>query len=305
MRVPLTLADRVEQLDEIFDLRRIMQRPDSAAQVEKYYNKSSLGYALLHSTNGSIHMALNPDGVFHKNGYYRAPDLVWSLLKPLRPSRILELGAGTGFNMERLGTLAPNVVLHGIDITARHIREARKRLREASNIVLDHGDFEKLPYRDNYFDGIYSIESFCHALDLDAAFSSAVRALRPRGLLVIVDAWRTPKADVADQSLLEALSLTERSMAVARTIELEAWLERARMAGLDLDYSIDLSEEVLPNLERFERWAMAFMKRRRLAITVGKVLRLRLLENVIAGYLMAESVRSGFHTYQLVVLRKT
>jgi hypothetical protein len=81
------------------------------------------------------------------------------------------------------------------------------------------------------------------------------------------------------------------------------WLQLAAESGFELEKRLELSTEVMPNLERFEGMAERFMSHPRIARFAGQTLKLRLLENVIAGYLMAESVRSGYHTYDALIMR--
>jgi SAM-dependent methyltransferase len=281
-----------------------MERKLNNDQIVDYYKKSSVGYALFHSKQGSIHMALSTDGRFSEEGYYRAPKLAWEHIDGKLPvNRVLELGCGSGFNLEVISRSNPSVDFLGIDLTPRHVTNARKKLGDYHNVEVSAGDFQNLEYPAGFFGGAYSIESFCHATDPQAAFATLRKALRVGAPFVVIDAWRTDLTQASSQSLLAALSLTERSMAVSKTMLQSEWLGLAEKSGFELERRLELSTEVMPNLERFESMAQRFMSHPRLARFAGQTLKLRLLENVIAGYLMAESVRSGYHTYDALVLK--
>lgn len=302
---PQALASRVKRLSKYFDLSRIMTRPSSAADIVKYYRKSSLGYALFHSQQGSIHMALSENGQFDPQGYKRAPRLVWDAIQDtLKLPLVLELGFGRGYNLEVISDLAPSTDFHGIDLSPGHERSARKRLKATHNASVSVGDFQSLDFRPQSAGAAFSIESFCHAQNHAVALASVHKVLAPGAPFVVVDAWRTDAIPLGDAELMDALKLTERSMAVSATATQSDWINAAQGAGFEVVHVTPLSNEVLPNLERFEHLAERFMSHSNIAFIAGRILRLRLLENVIAGYLMAESVRAGLHTYDMITLRR-
>lgn len=101
-----------------------------------------------------------------------------------------------------------------------------------------------------------------------------------------------------------ALKLTEKSMSVSNALTQREWLALARRSGFRRTGITPLSHEALPNLERFERMAERFMTHPRSARLLSRGLGLRLIENVSAGYLMAESVRQGLHTYDMITLTR-
>lgn len=298
------LVERVHKLSRYFDLDRIINRADSADDIVKYYRKSALGYSLFHSRQGSIHMALSPDGVFEEGGYYRAPKLVWEALNAGgSPRRVLELGSGNGFNLELIAGQSPETTFTGIDLVDRHVAESRRRLSGRSNAAVIKGDFHRLGEPTGYFSGAYSIESFCHAADPALALREVSRVLASGARFVVIDAWRT-SVNAVPEDVERALKLTEKSMSVSNALAQDEWIALASAAGLKLSSVKALSSEVLPNLERFERMAERFMSYPRTAQLTGRYLGLRILENVIAGYLMAESVRDGLHTYDMITLTR-
>lgn len=298
------LVGRAAKLSRYFDLDRIINRASSPEDIIKYYRKSALGYSLFHSRQGSIHMALNPDGVFDEGGYYRAPKLVWEeLSRDGDPRRVIELGCGNGFNLDLVASESPETTFTGVDLVSRHVNESRRRLAGRSNAAAIQGDFQTLDVPEGYFKGAYSIESFCHAGDPAKALREIARVLEPGSKFVVVDAWRRSSAAVPVDTE-RALKLTEKSMSVSNALAQNEWIALAKASGFRRAEIKPLSKEVLPNLERFEHMAERFMSYPRTARLMGRYLGLRILENVIAGYLMAESVRDGFHTYDMITLTR-
>ncbi|HEY4690857.1 MAG TPA: hypothetical protein VIK33_16215 [Anaerolineae bacterium] len=74
---------------------------DKTAEVfldKPYYQQSYAAYSFFHSNTGAIHMALNFDGKFDPDGYYGQVRLVHEQVQQVRPSTVLELASGRGFD---------------------------------------------------------------------------------------------------------------------------------------------------------------------------------------------------------------
>jgi len=52
----------------------------------------------------------------------------------------------------------------------------------AGQVQVVQGDFMKLPFEDNSFDGVYAIEATCHAPDRVGVYSEILRVLKPGGV---------------------------------------------------------------------------------------------------------------------------
>jgi len=103
----------------------------------------------------------------------------------LGPGRkVLEIGCGTGVFLEKVAASGAHIT--GIDLSEDLLARARARLAGASNVTLDRGNAEDLPYPDGQFDAVYG-SSVLHHLDLVAALRAAHRVLRPGGRLVFAE----------------------------------------------------------------------------------------------------------------------
>jgi ubiquinone/menaquinone biosynthesis C-methylase UbiE len=103
----------------------------------------------------------------------------------LRPGVLaLELGCGTGVFLEK--TASSGATLHGLDLSEDLLAKARVRLAAATNVRLDRGNAEAMPYPDRHFDAVYG-SSVLHHLDLDAALREVFRVLKPGGRLVFAE----------------------------------------------------------------------------------------------------------------------
>jgi SAM-dependent methyltransferase len=304
MSSPSELERRIATLAQFFPTTPIAHRAINSADIISYYRQSAPGYNLFHSHDGSIHLALNPDGRYDPNGYAHQPELVAAIARANSAKQLLELGCGRGYNMAILARLLPASDLIGIDLSKKHVKSALRSLRDVVNGYAQVGDFEDMSFADATFDLLYSIESFCHALNLRKALLETRRVAIAGAKFVVIDAWRTDAYDRASTTEQLAVALTEKAMAVAGTTTFSAWREAARQAGwsVDSDGVDDLRSQVMPNLERFERMAQRYLGHPRTVRWSRRIWRGHLLDNAIAGYLMAQTVRQGLHTYQSVTL---
>lgn len=119
-----------------------------------------------------------------------------ALLSLVSPQlRVADLGCGTG---EALVELAPVVArLIGVDQAEAMLEAAAARVAGAENVELRRGDLEALPLADGEIDAALCMLVLHHVADLPRAFAEIARALRPGGMLVVIDmvahdrvAWR-------------------------------------------------------------------------------------------------------------------
>ena len=94
-------------------------------------------------------------------------------LNVLRP-RILDVGCGTGANLELLGQFGE---AHGVDVSEDALAFCRARGLEN----VKHGEAERLPYEDNSFDLVTGLDVVEHLDDDAAGLSEMRRVLKPGG----------------------------------------------------------------------------------------------------------------------------
>ena len=93
---------------------------------------------------------------------------------------LLDIGCGTGLFVERyVGTGCSAV---GLDISRKMIEKARCRCTSCDFTI---GTGEKIPFRDNSFDGISSLLVFSYVKDPKEMLSEAFRVLKPGGSIAI------------------------------------------------------------------------------------------------------------------------
>jgi len=102
-------------------------------------------------------------------------------------SRVLDVGCGKGFFLYDVKSVLSQVEIRGIDISSYAIENSKEEVRP----FLDLGPAHKLPYSDNYFDLVISINTL-HNLyihDLEKALQEIERVSKGNSY-VVVESYR-------------------------------------------------------------------------------------------------------------------
>ena len=279
--------------------RPLPERPGLDAIVS-YFTRSAPLYFFAHSMRGAMHMALNPDGTFHRRGYQAQSLIVERHIRTQGARRVLEIGCGRGFNLLNLARRNSDVALVGIDLTPLHVRAARAAARRRRNLDIDEGDFHHLPYADESFDLVFSVEAICHAADVYRVVEEVRRVLRPGGRFVTIEPWRRPEFETLGQPARDAAQLIETVFVLPNLQEFDRWLERTTTLGFEPILSEDVTAATLPNLEKLRRQALRWRR-----FSWGRAA----MENALAAIVMGECFRDGASTapgcYRITVVERT
>jgi arsenite methyltransferase len=107
--------------------------------------------------------------------------------------RILDVGVGTGhmaFDMAK-ATIGHNEIV-GIDISDDMLNTCRDRCTDLPNVSFEMADLYDLPFNEESFDVVLSVQVFEYLEDVQTALLELHRVLKPGGRLVLRDAdWGT------------------------------------------------------------------------------------------------------------------
>jgi ubiquinone/menaquinone biosynthesis C-methylase UbiE len=112
-------------------------------------------------------------------------------LMKLKPGeRVLDLGCGAGWASRLLAQLvgggdrSGQVV--GLDVSDEMIRRARATSQQYDNILFVVGSAQQIPWQEDFFDKVLSVESFYYYGDQGSALDEVRRVMAPGGELYIL-----------------------------------------------------------------------------------------------------------------------
>lgn len=105
--------------------------------------------------------------------------------------RVLDLGCGSGWATRLLARLVadgPQGIGQavGLDISDEMVRQARATSKDFENIMFIQGSAAQIPWEENFFDKVLSVESFYYYPDQDRALAELFRVMAPHGRLFIL-----------------------------------------------------------------------------------------------------------------------
>lgn len=112
-------------------------------------------------------------------------------LMALKPGeRVLDLGCGAGWASRLLaravdGGERPGQVI-GLDVSDEMIRRARANSTQYDNLMFVVGSAQQIPWEENFFDKVLSVESFYYYGDQEGALAELFRVMAPKGELFIL-----------------------------------------------------------------------------------------------------------------------
>jgi len=207
------------------------------AGVRRYYDANTWKF-LLSGTQRAIHRELWGPGVTSAGeAVHHTHALVLDHVAPAH-RRVLDLGCGVGtaalYLAERRPVEAVGVSISPAQIDLAEQFAARSKPLQGS-VRFVTADFTDLPDELTGFDLAFAIESFVHADPAAAFFRQAARALRPGGVLVVIDDVRV--TDPSDPRLDDFRT----GWHVSSLLSVQEAARLAADAGLELEESTDLS----------------------------------------------------------------
>jgi arsenite methyltransferase len=117
-------------------------------------------------------------------------------LMNLKPGeRVLDLGCGAGWASRLMAKAVANgdkqgqVV--GLDVSDEMIRRARAGSTDYDNVMFVVGSAQQIPWDENFFDKVLSVESFYYYGDQERALAELFRVMAPKGeLYILINLYR-------------------------------------------------------------------------------------------------------------------
>ena len=121
-----------------------------------------------------------------------------SLLPGMDNAEVLDLGCGTGLELEAYFKLNPDAKVTGIDLTEAMLDVLKEKL-PGMNITTVCGSYFEVPFGEETFDAAVSVESLHHFSEEEKLplYTKLWKALKPGGYFVLTDFF----ADTDDQEV--------------------------------------------------------------------------------------------------------
>ncbi len=119
-------------------------------------------------------------GVAHENYWFRRHQVMYEWLLPyVGGADVLEAGASEGYGADLMRPVAASVAALDYDADAvRHVASTYP------HVPVVHGNLVRLPFADDCFDAVVSLQTVEHLWDQETFVGECVRVLRPGGRFI-------------------------------------------------------------------------------------------------------------------------
>lgn len=172
---------------------------------------------------------------------------LFARMAPQPDDRLLEIGCGDGWAARLVAPLALDGAVVGIDVSGEMIARARERSADLDNVLLAPGAAEEIPWAEDYFTHVYSIEAAYYFPDPDRAAREIFRVATYGGRFWILINFYAENAASHDWPAEVGLTMHLKSA--------DEWVEIFRAAGF-AEVAVDriVDETSIP--ERYEGEAL-------------------------------------------------
>lgn len=243
-------------VDDYSNLHRKESTETKAKQyqvlVNAYYDLATVFYEW--GWGSSFHFSYQYPGEsfdesIRRHEYYLASQLNITHEK----QHVLDVGCGIGGPMRNICrflqchvtgiTLNPYQVQRGNELTAKS-KDAFCRTHAKSV----QGDFMRLPFADDYFDGVFAIEATCHAPDRVACYGEIFRVLKPGAIFACYEWCLTTKYDPNNPEHVRMKADIEEGNGLPDITTTEACWNAIKQAGFEpiVERDLALTPDVQP-----------------------------------------------------------
>lgn len=149
-------------------------------------------------------------------------------------ARVLDLGCGGGHAAFAVARQASEVIAYDLSVQMLDVVRAAVLERGLSNVAVQQGSADRLPFADASFDLVCTRFSAHHWRNLPQALQEAARVLRQGGRLVVIDT--AAPADVLADTYMQAIELL-RDTSHVRNVSLSSWKKLIAQTGLQVGFS--------------------------------------------------------------------
>jgi len=221
--------------------------------IIKYYDECESDYKLLWhlGEQSALHYGFwKADTRLLRDALRNMNDYVLDMLGLKPGEQYLDAGCGIG-GTAMYATSKCRCSVHGISLSEKQIQTAK--FKSGSKNLIGSVDFSvqnfcNTSFDSASFDGVYGIESICHAFDKKSFFLEAYRLLKSGGQLVVADFFESKhNMEPAEKNLMAKWA---ESWAVPSFSNFENFIQDAENIGLKLVENNNISQAIQKTARR-------------------------------------------------------
>jgi MPBQ/MSBQ methyltransferase len=228
---------------------------NSKQNVQDYYTEAGPDYEIW-SKDFNMHfgLALNPMDCWSREKMLRQMNnYVFKKLgiKSLESGKIYDLGSGLSASLRQAARSFHKLQFCGVTIVPWQVQQSNKMIRQAmvQNAEVKLEDYTNTSFQEASADGVYFIESLCHAdgLDKPAPLREAYRLLKPNKKIVIADGMTIVEPENFGKILHSIYRVVCDNWALSDMANVHATTKRLKQIGFKNIQCEDVSWKIAPS----------------------------------------------------------
>lgn len=227
--------------------------------VRKYFGSRESQWGYRYLLKGVRHFGYYPEKENSRISISKAQENLTKMVGEslgLSPgSRVLDAGFGEGVVAIYLA-LNFGYKVTGIDIMKENIPVAERRaLRSGTHIDFIAGDYSHTNFPDNYFDGIYTVETLVHTSNLEKTLAEFMRILKPGGVLVNFEYFLEDKLSNGEEKIWHSIYQGGAMMDAFNKFRIGSAIQFWKDTGFQNINVQDITSHVIPFIRKLRNLA--------------------------------------------------
>jgi len=277
----------LKQIDQLFDIPRIINERQEKSHIIRYYVRNKLTYRIFYSWEGFYHSGISYDGRRKSEDVREQERIIEGYIHDLEASRVLEIGCGHGPDSAFLARRNPDVIFDAVDLSSKPLRQFTK----IPNLHFSTGDYHDLSeFEDSAYDIVFAIETLCYSTDKAQVFREVKKKLRRYGKFIVFDIYQSNRAaplSPSEQVMWQLITKIVAAHKFERVGDVNKYMEEE----YSIEVAKDLSPCILPSFDRQESLVRFYFNHLLFAKAVNKLVPPDMIKNAALALLIPTSIR--------------